>query len=1205
MRYTRFGIFLVFISFLSVAQDNPLRGTAQRWFGQREVIKQKPGQAGRVRVMRDGTTKVQTVDRTERLNLIVEFKEEPPFVVELQHPLTALNKSSLRARFSQFSTDLGMLTRSASATLKLNLGDVVVRRELAGVFFGAAITAPRALYSSLQSLPYVKRIHYDRRIQALLDESVHLIRADSVWTAYGKQGQGVIVGIIDTGIDYFNPALGGGFGPNFKVVGGYDLENNDSDPRDDNGHGTHVAGIVAADGQNIKGVAPKAKLMAYKVLDADGFGFESNVIAAVDSVVRARADIANMSLGAPGDPEDALSVAVDNAVKVGVTFCVAAGNSGSFRGISSPGTARRAITVGASSKSDGIAPFSAKGPTKRIHGLKPDIVAPGVLITSTVLNNALDSYSGTSMASPHIAGVAALLKSIHPAWPPAKIKSAIMTTAVDLGEEPMVQGAGRVDALKSAGVKSFAVPSNLSFGLDSSNQDTWTRLDTLWVYNSFSEAQSYAISTTSLPSGITISPTPSSFSLAVGDSQMVQVALAVNNNIVPYPEGGSLSYGGSMFIRGTVDTMRVPWAFVKAARLFVTSDAPAFFSLVSRTYAAFSYEADSATGTYFELVVPKGSYDLLAEIVDFSSRHMRLIFREKLAVNDFDRINLSAAEVNKMIHFAAVDDQSNPLVSYPFQQSLYTLAFPDSSYVGQWLYFGFDDTVFHSGFSGRFTLLSGQQAFDGQRKVFVVQHQPMTNIQLSSIVAANSPADYIKQHLRTEFPPTSPENGVSFYFWNRILFDTLWAYITFAGDDPARVSGNPWDGLLFNTRDVHPHYGFATSFDAFSSTTSLNSPSLHLSSLPFGVLRDSIGTFLGNKVAPNLFLSPHDGVLSFGGAPLYTDAYFANNVLADRNFAAAPYFFGPLDDFRSFVPASFKLYDNSNVIVATDTLFRLRALSLTPNAYRLEVIHQGYFVNGVRGRATLNASFDLRRTDANPPGLSSLRVLNAQSVPVGVLKKNEQAMLQFAANDLNTEMKNDDIFYRYQSIADSTKLYYRRFGTSTWQQLPLTFLTEDSASTFRIGKLYAADISSTTVFDSAAIDLRFEFWDRSGNWTQWTLEPAFGVGTFGFLTSADDERSSSPEIPKVFSLLQNYPNPFNPQTRIVFDLPKRANVSLTVFNILGQQVATLIEGELAPGRHEIVWTAKTNQGYLLNSGIYFYRLSADEFVQTRKLLLLR
>jgi hypothetical protein len=237
---------------------------------------------------------------------------------------------------------------------------------------------------------------------------------------------------------------------------------------DDNGHGTHCAGIAAGkldlDNDNVYepengeiwGVAPDATLFAYKVLDTYGSGWTSDVIAGIEAAVEDHADVISMSLGGFGNPDDPLSQAVDNAVAQGVVVVVAAGNEGpDYETISSPGTARKAITVGASNKSDQIADFSSRGPVKWSGKvlIKPDVLAPGVSVTSSVPTGTCElcdpsgykSLSGTSMSTPHVAGLAALLKQAHPDWTPEIIKMVIRNTAKDLGYDIFTQGYGRID----------------------------------------------------------------------------------------------------------------------------------------------------------------------------------------------------------------------------------------------------------------------------------------------------------------------------------------------------------------------------------------------------------------------------------------------------------------------------------------------------------------------------------------------------------------------------------------------------------------------------------------------------------------------------------------------------------------------------------------------------------------------------------------
>ena len=260
-----------------------------------------------------------------------------------------------------------------------------------------------------------------------------------------------------------------------KVVGGYDFVNNDNDPMDDMGHGTHCADIAAGNG-TLKGVAPGAKLLAYKVLDEWGSGYESDIISGIEKAVDDSADVISMSLGKDsGTPDDPLSEAIDNAVNSSVVAVIAAGNSGpSFGTIATPANSRRAITVGAVDKSNSIAYFSSIGPVvwNSSAMIKPDVVAPGVGICSAELDSFYASYrcidnrhialSGTSMATPHVAGAVALLKQLHRNWTADEIKSALITTSTDLGYDVVTQGGGLVNMLKAINSSIMIEPGSIN-----------------------------------------------------------------------------------------------------------------------------------------------------------------------------------------------------------------------------------------------------------------------------------------------------------------------------------------------------------------------------------------------------------------------------------------------------------------------------------------------------------------------------------------------------------------------------------------------------------------------------------------------------------------------------------------------------------------------------------------------------------------------
>ena len=253
------------------------------------------------------------------------------------------------------------------------------------------------------------------------------IRADSVHTRNpSNTGVGITVCVVDTGINYNHLDL------NANYVSGYDFVNGDSDPLDDNGHGTHVSGTIAAeaDAAGVIGVAPGAKLIVAKVLDSAGSGSYSNVIAGINWCKDNSAKVISMSLGGSSG-STALQSAVDTAYANNILVVAAAGNSGNFKGkgdsVGYPAKYNSVIAVAATDSNDKRASWSSTGS-------KVEISAPGVSVTSTWLGTTgYNTISGTSMATPHVSGVAALIWSSNPGLTSAQVRNLLDSTAQDLG----------------------------------------------------------------------------------------------------------------------------------------------------------------------------------------------------------------------------------------------------------------------------------------------------------------------------------------------------------------------------------------------------------------------------------------------------------------------------------------------------------------------------------------------------------------------------------------------------------------------------------------------------------------------------------------------------------------------------------------------------------------------------------------------------
>src|SRR5262249_1886568 len=383
---------------------------------------------------------------------------------------------------------------------------------------GFAVVLPTADVPRLAKVPGLElwpNVRYHSQSLKVV-RSPELIGADKLWgPALATAGNGIKIGIIDDGVDASHPyfsSAGFTYPAGFpkgrtdlatpKVIvqrafappsPAYNYAATPFDPTQSL-HAPHVAAIAAGDHgtstgpTTISGIAPNAYLGNYKALTilTPDFGLDGNaaeIAAAIESAVSDGMNVINLSLGEPEvEPKrDIVVSAIEGAARAGVVPVVAAGNDFSdfaFGSVSSPGNAPSAITVAAVTTGDVIAGFSSAGPTPISLQLKPDVSAPGVGIVSSLPNGQGGPWGpleGTSMASPQVAGGAALLKQLHPSWSVAQIKSALVQTADPVrgpdGREVSVlrEGGGLVNLPRASNPLLFAVPTGISFPPDGGN----------------------------------------------------------------------------------------------------------------------------------------------------------------------------------------------------------------------------------------------------------------------------------------------------------------------------------------------------------------------------------------------------------------------------------------------------------------------------------------------------------------------------------------------------------------------------------------------------------------------------------------------------------------------------------------------------------------------------------------------------------------
>lgn len=941
-----------------------------------------------------------------------------------------------------------------------------VTREYQTLFSGVAATVDAKSIDDIRLLPNVVTVHDDVEMRAQLTESVPLIGATAVAATYGVTGAGVKVAVIDSGIDYTHPDLGGCFGAGCRVAGGYDYVNDDADPRDDDGHGTHVAGIIAANG-TLKGVAPDATLLAYKVLDSHGFGYSSDTIAALEQAVLGGAKVANLSLGGSGYPGDPTSQAVNNATAAGMLSVVAAGNRGPvYRSIESPGVAATALTVGATDKSWQMAYSSSRGYVVdgEAYVMKPEIVAPGVDIRSTVPTTGSHgdasryaTMSGTSMAAPHVAGSAALLLQWRAAQYPEDLKQRLVGSARSLQKDPFTEGAGRIDLVAAFGLGNLASATHVSFGVVDAPSGVVVREKALSIRNASGSSETLSLAaTTPLPAGTTLEIIPSSAALAAGASVEVTLRLTVDTAVTPSP-AEPLVWSTALAITGGGSTTNVPVYFFKAAVLSLSFDVnPWFVTLVdssehTRTFSQF--------GTSVSVLVVPGMWDVFTHY----STPVTVVVREQQNVSGHLSLSIARTDATHALKVRAVDDTNAPVDPSGFGHTLLLAApgFADFLDTVDELHVSDVSSRILVGLIGggpdaaktRFFASSWYGQGLSSDVILPAAGVPFRKLAQSATKPAGSPA--LSLAVATGFSVETRWGGVAslkdFTNAGEALNQTLYIQSSSLADLPllpivqSRVSDWDTSGEVHLIEGAYLHHrgGAEIAVDTF----------------PWFDLHDPTRqpmVLLGAAVERWDLDSPPSALpLELWNSPSTIMAQYESNQPRWLSHTSSS-----IKRLSGSAP-SFDLYRNG-VLAGTYPVTTLRAGIASPAGPHEIRSSSGYAIAGAPGTSQVVASFDTTRSDRNPPLVARFRIeQNGVRTATPVRPSPFTPAVKFRATDDVT--------------LTSVTLAWRQSGTATWTSLSLT----------KSGTDYSASLQQ-----GGSIDLRVIATDAAGNSFQEEWTPA-------------------------------------------------------------------------------------------------------------------
>ena len=1086
----------------------------------------------------------EIADSTNSINLnikdsiIAEFNDsvEIYIVILSSDPIAVVKQTYLKSTNSiltslerieeeqeKFISDIQTIESSniSNSGLKSAKSITTVEAQYKIAINGFAIKTKKWVADKIAELNYVQGIYKNYSYQIDIDKNTELHVANDNQLNIEYTGKGIVVGIMDTGIDYMHPDLGGGIGLEYKVISGKNLIDGGS-PLDNNGHGTHVAGIIAANGK-IKGVAPDAKLVSIKVADENGNSDSNKILQGIEYALNPdnnpltddAVDILNISMSGSVDAFGGMSEipAIDNAIKMGVICISSAGNTGpEYKTVRSPGIIPDVIAVGASDEFDKIAPFSSKGPSPSYLQLKPDISAPGVQVNSTWLNGAYEVKDGTSMAAPYISGACAVILEQHPDWTPEIIKACLMNNAKDIGFDAWSQGAGKMDLQKSLEASLISIPGSISLGLQT---ESGIFKDSLYLFNTGNVNVNFEISLSlNSPLGLKADFSPKTglikpgekfklvFTLDISDIQQNEVK---QQNWLPYSGAFNINSGGN--------TISVNFSFIKHPYLKVISANSFFYQpIIFNDKGAINPEGiysisrpDLKVDNSPVFFVENGVYNV------FLCRDNSFLALENIEVNPVNTISLDDIAIPYSISYQFVDENNNENPMFKRGDfGVFNIFYNDTMLLYSNNLIAPNITNSFSELSDRFSMVYRIRNYASNKKVYY--YNGIIKELNKSQVISNNPSDLRK--LSYDFSRSKND----YFEIGQFAGDFKFAAGELLGDSKLTPS---FFQELFITPEISEKNKSPEHFYREAVGSNLDVHSI----LPDLRFRNGNWEFYFMMDSKKKILSYSNERIINQLGPSHFYGRFKNEsnemiLLTNSDKGYGPYFF--LNQFQDYKTTNYpyQLLDENGGLIHSGNLNWGPEIQINPyylwhfpialpypGYYSLSITDTSSIVFEKKSNVYVNSAFNTNKKDKNPPSLTSLNI-EVNNVFTDIISSYQSdPKIRFVIED----------DYSLQNVG----LFIKKEEDSTWIEIPT--IQEDSLFTGNIHNWLPKGFNGY-------MDLKLFASDSSENFLKQVCSPGFYyrsdtiniLGLQNVCTGDDPIEYSVPEMPGIQSYKWSY-----------------------------------------------------------------------------------